>query len=282
MARAVDTISERDFRRLTQLIGSECGIALAPAKRITLESRLRKRVRVLGLPSLTAYCDYIHTDKGREREWPGFIDAITTHKTDFFREPSHFEYLVAQVIPELARGGAGVHRPVLIWSAACSTGEEPWTVAMVLSHAVSGDHGCRFRIWATDISIPVLETARRAVYRESVIDPVPEAFRRRYLLRSRNRHAGVVRIAPEIRALVEFRQLNLMDEDYGFAEPLDIVFCRNVMIYFERRIQERVLNRIAMNLRRGGFLLMGHSESLNGLDLPLIQVAPAVYRRANG
>jgi chemotaxis protein methyltransferase CheR len=219
------------------------------------------------------------------REWPHLVDAITTHKTDFFREPVHFEYLTEQAAPELAEShGSGFHRPLLVWSSACSTGEEPYTIAMVLSEFREslGDRGYRFRIHATDVSSGVLQTARRAVYSEAAVAPVPQELRRKYLMRSSDRPQRVVRMTPEIRALVEFRELNLMDPDYGFAEGLDVVFCRNVMIYFGRETQQRILFQIARTLRLGGYLLMGHSESLNGLDLPLAQVAPTVYRRIDG
>ncbi len=280
-----DQISDRDLRRLTDLIGSQCGMMMAPAKRIMLETRLRKRVRTLGLKSFAAYCDYIHTAEGRSQEWPNLIDAVTTHKTDFFREPAHFDFLMEQALPELSRSrGIGTRRPLLVWSAACSTGEEPYTLAMVVSkYAESrGPDRYHFRIEATDISGAVIETAQTAVYPAAAVEPVPRELCRKHVLQSRDRSRGMVRMSPEIRSRVRFRQLNLMDSDYGFGELFDVVFCRNVMIYFEREAQQKVLNRISLNLQQGGYLLMGHSESLNGLNLPLVQVAPTVYRRLNG
>jgi len=282
MTQQADGISERDYRRLSDLIRSESGIEFSPAKRTMIETRLGKRARALHMPSLSAYCDYVTSREGRREEWPRLIDAVTTHKTDFFREPAHFDYLVDHAVPELTRvSGAGLRRPLLVWSSACSTGEEPYTLAMVLTEYARSvpSAAFRFQIEATDISQGVLETALAAVYQEAAVEPVPEALRRRYLLRSRQRDRQQVRIAPEIRARVAFRPLNLMDANYGFADPLDIVFCRNVMIYFERQVQHQVLLRIAATLRKDGYLVMGHSESLNGLDLPLSQVAPTVYRR---
>ena len=221
--------------------------------------------------------------EGRLCEKPHLIDAVTTHKTDFFREPAHFEYLVKQVVPELFRtSGAGSRRPLEVWSSACSTGEEVYTLAMVLSeYARQSSAGFRFRVTGSDISLAVLETARAAVYPESAIGPVP-ADLRRYLLRSRDRSRQTVRMAPEIRATVQFRPVNLMDPGYGFQDPVDVVFCRNVMIYFERETQGDVLARITATLRPGGYLFMGHSESLLGLDLPLRQMAATVYRRVHG
>jgi chemotaxis protein methyltransferase CheR len=280
-----DQLSERDFCRLKDLIGSACGLALVPSKRIMVETRLRKRIRALGFDTFSAYCRYLDSPAGRSQEWPNLIDAITTHKTDFFREPAHFDFLIDQAVPELARrSGIGHLHPLQVWSAACSTGEEPYTLAMVLSrHARAlAPRVYRFRIHATDISRGVLETAQLGIYPEPVVRPVPDDLRRLYVLRSKNRDRAVVRMAPELRASVTFRQLNLMDADYGFEEPFHVVLCRNVMIYFDRPTQQMVLNRISSNLHSGGYLLMGHSESLNGLDVPLVQVAPTVYRRIHG
>jgi chemotaxis protein methyltransferase CheR len=283
--QGADEISELDYRKLSDLIRCECGIVFTHAKRTMVETRLRKRARAAGISSLSAYCEYLHTAQGRRSESPHLIDALTTHKTDFFREPAHFDYLVSRIIPDLtAAHEAGIRRPLLVWSSACSTGEEPYTLAMVLSD-YSGSlkpRSYRFRIEATDISKAVVETAMRAVYPETVVRPVPESLRRRYLLRSKDASPPLVRLTAEIRSLIQFRQLNLMDPDYGFAEPLDVVFCRNVMIYFDRPVQQRVLAKITATLRQGGYLVMGHSESLNGLDLPLAQVAPTVYRRIDG
>lgn len=277
-----ETLSDRDFRRMQELIGGECGIDLAPGKRLMLEGRLRRRARALGVASLAAYCDLVQRPEGRAREWDSLVDAVTTHKTDFFREPAHFDYLADHVVPALLdRYGAGLRRPLQVWSAASSTGEEPYTLAMVLSEcaAAMSQHEYHFHIEATDISTAVLEKARAAVYPEALIEPVPLELRRRYLLRSKDRSKHLVRISPSLRHQVQFRPLNLMDSDYGFAEPLDTIFCRNVMIYFNRAKQQLILDRIAAHLRPGGFLMMGHSESLNGLHLPLVQVTPTVYRR---
>ncbi len=282
MTRNLDALSDNDYRKITSLILSECGIAFPQAKRTMIESRLRKRAAAVGVASLSHYCEYLRTPRGRKEETGHLIDAVTTHKTDFFREPSHFEYLVEFAVPELGRiCGAGIRQPLLVWSSACSTGEEPYSAAMVLSEygrsPLAGDF--RFSIDATDISAGVLETGRTAVYPYTAAEPIPEPLRRRYLLRSRDRSRAEVRVVPAIRACVNFRQLNLMATEYGFNRPVDVVFCRNVMIYFDRPTQRRILLRISATLRKGGYLIMGHSESLNGLELPLVQVTPTVYRR---
>jgi chemotaxis protein methyltransferase CheR len=260
-------------------------MVFAPEKRVLIETRLGKRARALGLESLTAYCEYLDTEEGRRQESRQLIDAVTTHKTDYFREPGHFDYLTSTAVPELIRMcGAGVRQPLVVWSSACSTGEEPYTIAMVLSEFARSvePQTFRFTIEATDISAPVLETARMAVYSEACVQPVPPALRCAYLLRSKTPGQAQVRVVPALRAAVTFRQLNLLESDYKFSCPVDVVFCRNVMIYFDRPTQEQILGQIVQTLRPGGYLMMGHAESLNGMKLPLVQSTPTVYRKRNG
>ena len=275
-------ISEREYHELSEAIRAECGIVFPAAKRAMLETRLRRRVSALALPSLSAYCRYLRGPRERSIEKQHLIDAVTTHKTDFFREPGHFEYLVREAAPEMERlCGAGFARPLRVWSAACSTGEEPYTLAMALDEygRSLSPRAFRYQIEASDIAVSSIETARAAIYPEASVAPVPEPLRKRYLLRSRSEGRPLVRVVPELRERVAFRRLNLMDADYGFQRPMDVVFCRNVMIYFQRAVQQRTIEKIAATLRPGGYLMMGHSESLHGLDLPLVQAAPTVYRR---
>jgi len=278
--RYMDVMTDEHFLRLSQFIQDLCGIKLPYAKKSMLEGRLRKRLRALSFDSFEDYCKYLFSPKGTETEYVHMIDVVTTNKTDFFREPAHFEYLSIKAIPELlSKGLAGARRGLNVWSAACSTGEEPYTLAMVLSEFAERCAGFRFSILATDISTHVLQKANSATYDSDRVDPIPMTLRRKYLLRSKNKEKGLVRIAPELRELVRFQRLNLMDEDYGIREPMGIVFCRNVLIYFDRETQERILNRLARQLVSGGFLFVGHSESLLGLDLPLVQSVPTVYRK---
>ena len=284
MAGNQSRFSDRDYRRISDLIRLECGIAFPQAKRTMVETRLQRRAKALGLPSLAAYCAYMETPEGKGRESPYLIDAVTTHKTDFFREPQHFDYLNSIVLPDLARScGAGFRRPLEMWSSACSTGEEPYTLAMVLAEfaASMAPRKYSFRLQATDVSAGVIETARCGVYTEAQAEPIPQMLRRKYLLRSRDRTNRQVRIVPELRNSVEFRRLNLMDAQYGFEVLFDVVFCRNVMIYFDRSTQKQILEKICASIRLGGYLVMGHSESLNGFVLPLRLVAPTLYRRVS-
>ena len=270
-------LSPRDFQRIGAFVEAHTGIRMPEAKRTMVESRLRSRLRDLGLKSYTDYCD--HALSGDEEELVKLVDQVTTNKTDFFREPAHFDYLVQHACPTLSRErGAGFVRDLTVWSAACSSGEEPYTLAMVLSELAITQPGFHFTILATDICTSVLEHAERAIYAEDRVDPVPPRLRARYLLQSRDRERKLVRIAPELRERVTFRRLNLMEDRYPLREPVDIIFCRNVFIYFERKTQEQILNRFVRHLAPGGYVFLGHSEAINGHDVPLKAVAPTTYR----
>ncbi|SDM96984.1 MCP methyltransferase, CheR-type, partial [Geoalkalibacter ferrihydriticus] len=225
-----------------------------------------------------AYCEFLFSPAGHAQELVHMIDVVTTNKTDFFREPAHFEFLSQVVLPQLGRGGNG---KIKIWSAGCSTGEEPYTLAMVLREfqETRPEQAGRYEIFASDISTRVLDHARRAVYSEERIAPIPSALRKKYLLRSRDPKASLVRMDATLRALLRFGRINFMDEDFGFQERFQMIFCRNVIIYFDKPTQERLMHKFCRHLDKGGYLFLGHSESLHGFDVPLVQVAPTVYRR---
>ncbi|MBF0561278.1 MAG: protein-glutamate O-methyltransferase [Alphaproteobacteria bacterium] len=274
-------LSGRDFQRLAKFIQDTCGIRMPPVKKTMLEGRLRRRVRALGLPSLSEYCRWLF-DHGRlAEEAVELIDAVTTNKTDFFREPRHFEHLTGSTLPTLLETPArpGLDRPLKVWSAACSSGSEPYTLAMVLDDFARRQRGYRFEILATDICTDALAKAKRAIYPEEMIAPVPAAWRQRYFLRSRNPDEPTVRLAPSVRQMVRFGRLNLMDEVYPLDEGMDIIFCRNILIYFDRERQEAVLRRLCGLLRPHGSLFLGHTDTIAGMDLPVRQVAPSVFIR---
>jgi chemotaxis protein methyltransferase CheR len=260
------------------LIHEECGINLSSEKRTMLEIRMKRRLDRLHIPSYAEYANYVSGAEGREKELLHLIDAVTTNKTDFFREAGHFDYLVSKALPDLA-GRYGERRKSLVWSAGCSTGEEPYTLAMVLSEYAQAHGGFHFSVLATDISTAVLEKARMGIFKSEPLAPVPEELRRKYFMRSRDRGSDLARVVPELRALVEFRRLNFMDADFGLAESPEIIFCRNVIIYFDRPTQERLLRKLTRLLPPGGYFFAGHSESLQGMDLPLVAAGPCVYRK---
>lgn len=271
-------LSKNDFSRLSEFIYKECGIKMPPAKKTMLEARLQKRLRTLGMSSFGAYCDFLFSSEGLKLELVQMIDLVTTNKTDFFREPDHFDYLVNHVLAKWT-SEKGTGRRLNVWSAGCSTGEEPYTLAMVLQEYAEEMPGFSYSIMATDISTRVLEKARTAIYDEERVIPVPLNLKKKYLLRSKDRSSGLVRIAPELRSKVYFQRLNFMDDSFGLRERLDVIFCRNVIIYFDRPTQKKLLQKFIDNLIPGGYIFMGHSETLNGLDLPLLAVHPTVYRK---
>jgi len=271
------SMNDKDYKRFSEFIHAECGIKLPPSKKTMVEARLQKRLRLLEMASFREYNDFLFSPAGLSEELGQLIDAITTNTTEFFREPKHFEILRDRVLPGWLRAHA--HEPKLrLWSAGCSSGEEPYTLAMVLSEFAENHPGFRFSILATDISIQVLEKARRAVYPEERVHQMSMELKRKYLLRSKDRQKKLVRIVAGLRDVVTFSRLNFMEE-FRFDHPMDIIFCRNVMIYFDRATQERLLNKFCRQLRPDGHLFIGHSESLTGMELPLRQVAPTVYRR---
>ncbi|PXA99017.1 chemotaxis protein CheR [Nostoc sp. 3335mG] len=277
-----DHLSQSDFGKIATLIGNEAGIRLPPAKRLMVEGRLRRRLRALQLPTFAAYCDYVFRQDGLRQELPYLINVVTTNKTDFFREPEHFELMRTRMVPGLLAGRAGERNPVLkVWSAASSTGAEAYTCAMVLADMARNGGNFRFSILGTDISTDVLDQGMRAVYPAEQIVPVPQEMQAKYLMWSRK--AGIrpdVRIVPELRRLVQFHRLNLMDEKYPFDRDVDIILLRNVLIYFDKADQAKVINKLVGHLRPGGYLLLGHSESMVGTSIPVRQVAPAVFQRA--
>ena len=267
-------ISERDFQRLSAFIERELGIKMPIAKKIMLESRLAKRLRMHGFSGFGEYVDFVFSAEGTRAELIQMIDAVTTNKTDFFREADHFDYLLNVFLPSVAST-----EPLRLWSAGCSTGEEPYTLAMVLEEFRRAYPAFRYGILATDISTTVLSKAVNAVYEEEKVAPVPLDYKKRYLLKSRDPGKRIVRIKPELRSRIEFRRLNLMDDDFGIKERFDVIFCRNVIIYFDRTTQERLMGKFHARLKDGGLLFLGHSETMTGIGVPFRSLAPTVYRK---
>jgi chemotaxis protein methyltransferase CheR len=275
-----DQLHEKHFTRLAQLVEDHTGIKLPPGKRTMVEGRLRKRVRALGLSGLRDYGDAIFTHGKIDEEFPYLVDCVTTNKTDFFREPDHFNFLCDVIVPTLLAERRSADARLKFWSAASSTGAEAYTIAMVVADMLGDKGQTAFSILGTDICRDVLEQARRAVFPLAMIDPIPQHFRQRYVMRSVNASRQEMRIVPEIRRMVRFQYLNLMDECYPFDRDVDVIFCRNILIYFEKEKQDAVIMRLSHHLRPGGYLLLGHSESLAGTgQMALRQVAPTVFRK---
>ncbi len=271
-----EEMTDREFKRFAEFIQGSLGIKMPRSKKTMLESRLNKRLRSLQLSSYKDYREYVFSEEGQESELPHLIDVVTTNKTEFFREASHFEFLANELLPHWTdRLQPG---RLTAWSAGCSTGEEPYSMAMILAECLTEQAGWDFEVLGTDISREVLDKAARAVYREDTTQKVPWNLRSKYFLRSKDRKKKLLRIAPELRKKVHFRQLNFMDP-FSFREKMDLIFCRNVIIYFEREVQEQLFHKLVRCLKQGGFLFIGHSETLSGMDLPLLQSKPTIYRK---
>lgn len=268
------------FDKLGAFIHSRFGIKMPDSKRVMIESRLLKRLKNLNIATYSEYCDFLFSEKGLDSELPHFIDMVTTNKTDFFREPNHFTYLVEEALPQLIKTyGSGIKNTLNVWSSACSQGDEPYTLAMVLSDFAQRYKGFDFSILATDISRKVLQLAQRGVYPHSHIEPVAMDLRKKYLLKSKDTKKDLVRIVPELREKVIFRQINLIESDFRIRSTMDIIFCRNVIIYFDKETTDNLLKRLCGKLKKGGFLFMGHSELLDCSILPLVQAAPTIYQK---
>lgn len=276
-----DHLTPSDFGRLAAFIEDVSGIRMPPSKKTMVEGRLRRRAWALGLDCLDDYCRGLFDEGWLEAEAVHLIDAVTTNKTEFFREDAHFR-LFGQLLsdpPAGRRRGPGFDRPVKVWSAACSTGAEPYTLAMILDTIRQQRRGFDFTILATDICTEVLARARAGVFPAEMARPVPEDMRRRYFLRARDPRAGTVRLGPEIRQSVHFGRLNLMDSSYPVGSDIDFLFCRNVLIYFDKARQKAVLERLCNHLSPGGYLFISHTETIAGMNLPLRQIAVSVFER---
>lgn len=262
-------LGEGEFNRLRDLIRLASGIALGDSKRALVESRLRGRVRELGLGGFGAYCDLLVDE--RSGEVGRLINAVTTNLTSFFRERHHFDTLRRWLA---GRGG----EPARIWSAACSTGEEPYSIA--IASAIAGRP--ETRILGTDVDTSVLAAAREAVYREEAIRGLPVQVRRFGFLRGRGGHKGLVRIKDELREMVRLAPLNLAAAEWPLKRPMDAIFCRNVLIYFDPDMQRAVVDRLVGRLAPGGLLFLGHAESQAGRHDLLEPAGVTAYRRLDG
>ncbi len=274
-------LSPEGFARFADYITCQLGIKMPESKLTLVQSRLMRRVRELKMRSLNEYEEYFFAaSHGIEREH--LINAMTTNKTDFFREAGHFDFLRSTALPNLMQSGSRIDPRLKVWSAGCSSGEEPYTIAMVLAEYAAEHAGFDFAVLGTDISTKVLRHAQSGIYAESLIEPIPKEMRGKYLLKSRNRAEGKVRIVPGLRRKVSFHPLNFMEADYRIKDTFDVVFFRNVLIYFDLKTQEQVVNKICRNLNPGGYFFASHSESLSALDVPLRSIGTAIYQRREG
>jgi chemotaxis protein methyltransferase CheR len=262
-------LSADDFRRVCRIAYDVAGIAIPAGKEGLVRSRLATRMRDTGHDSIRAFLDCVQQDKSGE-QMTALIDLLTTNKTNFFREPAHFDLLTSRILPRIAAERA----PLRIWSAACSSGEEPYTIGMLLNEHLPDVS--QAKILATDISTRILARARAAQYSAEQLDGVSPHRRSTWFRETPSPTGTRYIVDARVRSLVRFAYLNLMTE-WPMSGPFDVIFCRNVMIYFDKATQERLVNRFATLLAPGGYLFIGHSESLNGMQHPYQYVQPAVY-----
>jgi chemotaxis protein methyltransferase CheR len=267
----IPELSVAQFNQISEDVYRTCGIHLPGSKKVLVKSRLAKRLRLLGLNDFTGYLDYVRQDASG-REMSAMMEVLTTNKTCFFREAQHFDYLRLELLPQLR----AQNRPIRCWSAGCSSGEEPYTLAMLLQEELPQPYAAQ--ILATDLSTRVLAKARAAIYEEELLSDVPVWLRQKYFTLVPGTPPRKYQVLENIRALVRFARLNLM-EPWPMKGPFDIIFCRNVMIYFDKPTQQTLVQRYTQLLRPGGLLFVGHAESLSALTHELRYVQPAVYVR---
>jgi chemotaxis protein methyltransferase CheR len=272
------TLGEREFRRISDLVYEHCGINLHDGKKELVRARLAKRLREGNFKTFSDYIRYV-TEDPTGREFSILIDSLSTNLTKFFREDQHFEFLRTRFLPTLLES-KGHRRDFRIraWSAGCSSGEEPYSIAITLLEAVQGRGRWDVKLLATDISTRILERARAGVYDMQRIEPISLPLRTKYMIRRKARGGDTYEVKPALRDIIVFRYLNLM-EDWPVRGPVDFIFCRNVMIYFDKPTQGRLVQRFYDLLASGGILFTGHSESLTGIEHKFRYVQPTIYMK---
>jgi chemotaxis protein methyltransferase CheR len=276
-------VPSRHATRFRQIVHETTGILLPDTKAKMIEGRLRPRLVALGLADVEDYFCFLFDKRGLESELPFVTELITTNKTDFFRERTHYDVLRDRMIPAALRTSRRAGRVTFrFWSAAASTGAEAWSAAMILAEAQARSPELDWAVLGTDISMRVLATARRAIYPEAELAPVPPDLRDRYAMVGRGHDgAPLRRIVPELRQRVSFEEMNLMAPSYPLDRNLDAIFLRNVLIYFDPPTQTKVVAKVAAQLRTGGHLVVGHAESMIVRQPNLRQIAPAVFERTS-
>jgi chemotaxis protein methyltransferase CheR len=276
MINYVQQITDQEADSLIELIYEKSGIVLSVARKSLVLARLGRRLRHLGIETFTQYIDIVRSGKNQE-ELMCMIDEITTNKTEFFREVHHFQYLSQKLLPEWSRESVGKPLNLRIFSLGCSTGEEPYSIAMTMAEHFRTNPGL-FTVTCLDISRPILHNAKRAVYRGDDIQSIPQEYRK-YLMVGKDKQKGNYRIVPELRARTAFEYANIADMRFKMPDRAEIVFSRNVMIYFDKKTIADLVMKIEETLVPGGHLFIGHSETLNGLNHSFVNVAPTVYMK---
>lgn len=276
-AKETIELTETDFTKFSRLVYDQSGISLHDGKKELVKARLGKRIRQGNFRSFRDYYDFVVSDPTGE-ELIQLLNSISTNFTHFFRENQHFDYLKQEVVPVLKKNMESSRRKIRVWSAGCSTGEEPYTIAITLLEARGSGAGWVPEILATDLSTKVLGFARCGIYERKKTQTLSQDLMRKYFLRGENQWRDYVKIKPSVKEVITFQRFNLMDA-LSQKDPFDCIFCRNVMIYFDKETRKALVNRFYNNLEEGGHLFIGHSESLTGMDHPFHYVKPAIYKK---
>jgi chemotaxis protein methyltransferase CheR len=275
----IQDLSREDYESIRRLVYETSGINLGDQKMQLVRARLGKRLRAGNFKSFRDYYDHVTGDP-TGRELCSLLDAISTNTTHLFREMRHFDLLHNLIEGWVSdRRWRSANSTLRIWSAGCSSGEEPYSLAMTAHDALQGHPGLELKLLATDISVDMLTRAQAGLFDAHRVGTVPAAYRCRYLRKVHAKGQMLLEIAPEVRGLITFARFNLMTPTFPFKQGFHVIFCRNVMIYFDRATQTTLVNKFAAHLRPGGHLMIGHSESLNNIHQPLAYVEPTVYRK---
>lgn len=281
MAVGVKDLTGAEYELFRSLIYSKSGINLGEQKMQLVRARLGKRIKQGGFGSFKEYYDSVVRDSTGE-ELSGLLDAISTNTTHLFREPRHF-VLLREIVTRwcVDRFKRGQDRTLRIWSAGCSSGEEPYSIAMVVDDILREQAGCALKLLATDMSVQILSRAQLGFFEPHRVGTVPPILKNRYLVKAQTNGHPMLQVVPELRRLVTFGRFNLMTSTFPFRYGFDVIFCRNVMIYFDRPTQQMLVGKFGDQLKDDAYLMIGHSESLSGIEHPLSYVEPAVYRKSS-
>lgn len=270
-------LTDKEFQLFKEIIYRETGIHMSDKKKKLIVARLSKRLRSLNLQNFTQYYDYLNKNVNADNEIVNLINRITTNKTNFFREKHHFDFLSQELFPEIiAKGQTTGSRSLRIWSAGCSSGEEPYTIAMVTSEAFKAQRGWDIKILATDLDTEILQKAIEGVYPTQAVTPIPKE----YLLRYFSRNSTDYTVNQKLKSMISFRKLNLMEQTFPMKRPFDIIFCRNVIIYFDSQTKETLLNKFHFHLKNKGHMFIGHSESLMHMKNRYKYLKHTIYQKA--
>lgn len=270
-------LNVREFNRLSKFIVDRFGIKMPLSKKSMLQGRLQKRLRALHMKDFKEYIDFLFSGEGHKNELSKMIEEVSTNKTDFFREPVHFDFLYSDKFEHYIKTMG--NKKLSVWSAGCSSGEEPYSIAITLNEYKLLRHNIEYQIIATDISQKIVEQAKNGIFSIEKASVISTMLQKKYLLKGKNSSINKIKIKDFIKDKIAFQLFNLLSSNYHAIGKQDVIFCRNVLIYFDRELQYAVLNRLCKQLNPGGFLFLGHTESIIGFSLPLIQLKPSIYMK---